>query len=68
MEVALMMTPTKFKAGLPEDFSGKNEDAMHWLLAMKAYFGMNDHISKVLCGLCNLISSSAYSSVVQGHV
>ena len=28
MEVALMMTSTKFKAGLPEDFSGKNEDAM----------------------------------------
>ena len=28
MEAALMTTPTKYKAGLPEDFSGKNEDAM----------------------------------------
>ena len=44
MEVALMSRPTKYKAGLPEDFSGKNDDAMHWLLAMKAYFAMNDEI------------------------
>ena len=27
MEIALMSKPTKFKAGLPEDFSGKNDDA-----------------------------------------
>ena len=41
MEVALMSRPTEFKAGLPEDFSGKNNDATHWLLAMKAYFVIN---------------------------
>ena len=46
IEVALMSKPTKIKAGLPEDFSGKNDDAMHWLLAMKAYFGMNEEIYK----------------------
>ena len=46
MEVALMSTPTEYKAGLPEDFSGKNEEATCWLLAMKAYFGINDHIYK----------------------
>ena len=44
MEVALMSRPTKFKAELPEDFSGKNDDAMHWLLAMKAYFVINARI------------------------
>ena len=27
MEIALMSRPTEFKAGLPEDFSGKNNDA-----------------------------------------
>ena len=27
MEIALMSRPTEFKAGLPEDFSGKNDDA-----------------------------------------
>ena len=27
MEVALMSRPTEFKAGLPEDFFGKNDDA-----------------------------------------
>ena len=36
----------EFKAGLPEDFSGKEEDAMRWLLAMKAYFRINNHIYK----------------------
>ena len=36
-----MSRPTEYKAGLPEDFSGKNDDAMHWLLAMKAYFIIN---------------------------
>ena len=41
MEVALMSRPTKFKAGLPEDFSGKNDDAICWLLAMKGYFLIN---------------------------
>ena len=46
MEVALMSKPTKIKAGLPEDFSRGNDDAMHWLLAMQAYFGMNDKIYK----------------------
>ena len=46
MEVALMSTPAEIKAGLPEDFCGRNEDATCWLLAMKAYFRMNDHIYK----------------------
>ena len=36
-----MSRPTKFKAGLPEDFSVKNDDTICWLLAMKAYFIMN---------------------------
>ena len=44
MEIALMSRPTKFKAGLPEDFSGKNDDATRWLLAMKAYFVINDKV------------------------
>ena len=44
MEVALMSRPTKFKAGLPEDFSGKNDNAMRWLLAMKAYFVINEKV------------------------
>ena len=34
MEVALMSRPTEFKAGLPKDFSGKNDDATRWLLAI----------------------------------
>ena len=41
MEVALMSRPTEFKAGLPEVFSGKNDNTTHWLLAMKAYFVIN---------------------------
>ena len=41
-----MSKPTEIKAGLPEDFSGKNEDATYWLLAIKAYYGMNDKIYK----------------------
>ena len=44
MEIALMSRPTKFKAGLPEDFLGKNDDATRWLLAMKAYFVINDKV------------------------
>ena len=36
----------EFKAGLPEDFFGKNDDVTRWLLAMKAYFGMNNHLYK----------------------
>ena len=44
MDVALMSKPTEFKAGLPEDFSGKNDDATCWLLAMKAYFVINEKI------------------------
>ena len=44
MEVALMSRPTEFNAGLPEDFSGKNDDATHWLLAMKAYFIINEKV------------------------
>ena len=44
MEIALMSRPTKFKAGLPKDFSGKNDDATQWLLAMKAYFVINDKV------------------------
>ena len=31
----------EIKAGLPEDFSGRNKDATRWLLSMKAYFTMN---------------------------
>ena len=46
MEVALMSRPTEYKAGLLEDFSGKNDNATCWLLAMKAYFTMNDEIYK----------------------
>ena len=41
-----MSKPTEIKAGLPEDFSGKNDDATCWLLAMKAYFAINDEIYK----------------------
>ena len=44
MEVALMSRPTEFKAGLPEDFSGRNDDATRWLLAMKAYFVINNKV------------------------
>ena len=44
IEVALMSRPTEFKAGLPEDFSGKNDDATCWLLAMKAYFVINKKV------------------------
>ena len=44
MDVALMSRPTEFKAGLPEDFSGKNDDATQWLLAMKAYFVINEKV------------------------
>ena len=29
MEIALISRPTEFKAGLPKDFSGKNDDATH---------------------------------------
>ena len=36
--------PTEMKAGLPEDFSRKNEDTTCWLRAMKAYFIMNEEI------------------------
>ena len=28
-------------AGLPDDFSGKEEDVMRWILAMKPYFIIN---------------------------
>ena len=44
MEIALMSRPTEFKAGLPEDLSGKNDDATRWLLAMKAYFVINKKV------------------------
>ena len=44
MEVALMSRLTEFKAGLPEDFSGKNDNTTHWLLAMKAYFIINEKV------------------------
>ena len=46
MNIALMSKPAEIKTGLPDDFSRKNEDAMCWLLAMKAYFGMNEEIYK----------------------
>ena len=38
------MTTPKYKAGLPGDFSGKNEDTTQWMMAMKCYFAINDHI------------------------
>ena len=44
MDAALMSRPTEFKAGLPEDFSGKNDNATRWLLAMKAYFVINKKV------------------------
>ena len=44
MDVAQITRPTEFKAGLPEDFSGRNEDATRWLLAMKAYFIINERV------------------------
>ena len=44
MDVAQMSRPTEFKAGLPDDFSGRNEDATRWLLAMKAYFVINERV------------------------
>ena len=43
---AMSNKPTEIKARLPDNFLGKNEDAMWWLLAMKAYFGMNQEIYK----------------------
>ena len=47
MDVAVARTtvkPTEIKAGLSEDFSGRNDDATCWLMAMKAYFGINKEI------------------------
>ena len=44
MDTAQMSRPTEFKAGLPEDFSGRNEDATWWLLAMEAYFVINEKV------------------------
>lgn len=38
------MTIPEYKAGLPDDFSRENEDAVRWHMAMKCYFAMNDHI------------------------
>ena len=32
---------TELKAALPTDFSGKNDNATHWIKAMKAYFILN---------------------------
>ena len=34
----------ELKAELPEDFSGRQEDAMRWILCMKAYFIINRDI------------------------
>ena len=42
----MMSKTNKIKVGLLEDFSRKNGDTMCWLLAMKAYFGMNQEINK----------------------
>ena len=36
----------EIKAGLPDDFSGRNKDATRWLLTMKAYFTLNQDIYK----------------------
>ena len=36
--------PVEIKAGLPDDFSRRNKDTTRWLLAMKAYFVMNEDI------------------------
>ena len=38
--------PMEYKAGLSEDSSRKNEDATWWLLAMKAYFIINEGVYK----------------------
>ena len=40
----LMDEPAELKAGLPEDFSGRNEDATWWLFAMKAYLTINQEV------------------------
>ena len=32
---------TELTAGLPEDFSGREEDATRWILALKEYFVIN---------------------------
>ena len=38
------MVAPEYKAGLPEEFSGKNSDTSRWLLVMKSYFAINNHI------------------------
>jgi hypothetical protein len=35
---------TELKASIPDDILGNAEDTAHWLLAMTAYFGMDQSI------------------------
>jgi len=39
-DMSTTTTLVNVKAGLPEDFSGRNEDASWWILTMSAYFNM----------------------------
>ena len=70
MEVVLMSKPNQIKAGLLKDFSGKNDDTTCWLLAMKAYFGMNEEIYKdkknVVLVFLNKMSKGRGSTFTEG--
>ena len=65
-----MSKPAEIKDGLPGDFSGKNNDATQWLLAMKAYFGMNNEIYKddktVILVFLNKMSKGRGSTFAEG--
>ena len=70
MDVALMSKPTEIKAGLLDDFSGRNEDATQGLLAINAYFGMNKAIYKdkknVVLVFLNKISKGRGGTFTEG--
>ena len=65
-----MSKPTEIKAGLPADFSRKNDDTTRWLLAMKAYFGMNNKIYKddktIISVFLNKMSKGRGSTFMEG--
>ena len=65
-----MTHPIEYKAGLPEDFSGKNDDATQWLLAMKAYFRINNEIYKddktIVLVFLNIMSKGRGSNFTEG--
>lgn len=42
MQQLKMPDNRELKARLPEEFSKKNKEAMHWILTMRAYFRMNE--------------------------